>query len=209
MQQYNFNNNYGAFGNFNPNVPPPDYFYSLYKGHTPKSYFEKKGLKRAAFYISLALVALSLISEFWVYGYLFFADSFGMSREEAVSIIYDPAFNKVISVILSMFMFTFPFILIFKVGGYRISDLVPLGKPEKDIILPLFLIGISFCSLSNIATGYIQSFFDIFNVEYSVDFGEDPEGFFGFMLSIISFMLRFWVNWLIATDASFVSKTSS
>ena len=95
-----------------------------------------------------------------------------------------------VQIFMSLFLFTVPFIFFYKLGGYRISDLVILKKPNKGTTLPLFLIGISFCSFANIATSYMETFFDIFkeifHVDYSVNFGQNPTGIYGFILQCIS-----------------------
>lgn len=188
MQQNNFNNNYGAFGGYTPPAAPNGYYgYGYFPPNfNPKEYEEKKALKRAAWFISLSLIALCVISEIWVYGYIFVMSALGFSYEETINILYEPAVMSVLSIFISMFVFTLPFIIIFKIGKYRISNLVILEKPKKELFLPLTLIGIAFCSLANIATSYTQSIFDLFGVDYSVNYGEDPSGFFGFMLSLIS-----------------------
>jgi len=188
MQQNNFNNNYGGYGGYKSPVAPPGYYNytKIPQGLDFKTYEEKKKIKKAAWCISLSLIALWLISEFWVYGYIFVMSILGFSSEKMINILFEPAVMNVFSIFISMFIFTLPFIIIFKIGKYRISDLVILEKPEKNLILPFILIGIAFCYLANIATSYTQSIFDLFGVDYSVDYGEDPTGFFGFTLSIIS-----------------------
>lgn len=187
MQQYNFNNNYGTFGPIPPNVPPYPYNYKyIKKGLDFKTYEEKKDIKKAALFISIPLISLVLFTVFFgvVLG-LMIAFS-GVDYQEFFDIINEPAVNKVISTFISILIFTVPFIITFKLGRYRISNLVILSKPEKKSFLPFFLFGVSFCALANIATGYIQTIFDIFKVDYSVNYGENPSGFFGFMISIIS-----------------------
>ena len=54
-------------------------------------------------------------------------------RKIDLEIIREPAIMQVLQVILSILMFTVPFIVIFKAGGMRISDLVPIKKPEKGM----------------------------------------------------------------------------
>jgi len=57
---------------------------------------------------------------------------------------------------------------------------------EKKLILPLFLMGVSFCSFANIAVSYAAAIFQSFGIDYNVDFGPNPTGFFGFCLTFIS-----------------------
>ena len=79
-----------------------------------------------------------------------------------------------------------PFIVIFKAGGMRISDLAPIKKPEKGMRLSMYFIGVAFCAFANMATSAASRFFSFFGIEYNVDFGETPKGFFGFLLCLLS-----------------------
>ena len=83
-------------------------------------------------------------------------------------------------------MFTLPFIIFFKASGFHVRELVSFKRPKKKDILPYFLFGISFCAFANIAVSAAGSFFESFGINYEVDFGENPQGFFGFMLTFIA-----------------------
>lgn len=188
MQENNYNNGmYGGY--YPPNVPNLQEYRYIPRGIHPEFYEKKKKIKRVALLVSLSLVFLWLISKFWIYGYLFGMQFIGFSYNSVVGFLNDPAIGKVISIILSILIFTLPFVIVFKAGKYRISNLVPLNKPDKKLILPLFLCGIAFCSISNIISGYFQSIFDIFGIGYNVNYEQNPDGFFGFMLSLISVVL--------------------
>ncbi len=100
----------------------------------------------------------------------------------------DPAVNQVIGIIFSIFVYIPPFVLVAKGFGFRISDIALLKKPEKGNRLTLFLIGISFCSFANIAVNYASQIFEGMGIEYNVDFGENPKGIFGFLLTMIATM---------------------
>ena len=71
---------------------------------------------------------------------------------------------------------------------YKISNIALFKKAEKGNRLTLFLIGISFCSFANIAVNYAASIFEGMGIEYNVDFGENPKGIFGFLLTLIATM---------------------
>lgn len=105
------------------------------------------------------------------------------------SLLEEPAFLQAFQIFLSLFAFTLPFTFVYKLYGLRISDLISFKKPKEKSFLPLFIIGMSFCSFANIASSYAGSIFEGLGIEYNVDFGENPQGLFGFLLSLISIVI--------------------
>ena len=169
-------------------VPKPVYKYVQYipYGFTPKTFEERKGIKKSANLASISLLLVTGFSVLWSLLYITIMISLGFSYNKAYEIINEPASMQVLQILLSSFLFTIPFIIVYKIGGYRISDLVILKKPKKENRLSLFLLGISFCSFANIAVSYMSSLFSSLGINYEVDFGDNPDGFFGFMLSLIA-----------------------
>ena len=166
----------------------PIYRYIQYipYGFTPKTYEERREIKKCSNIASASLLLVTGISFLWSLIYIGIMIALGFSYNKAYEIINEPAVMQVLQILLSSFLFTIPFIIVYKIGGYRISDLVILKKPKKENRLSLFLLGISFCSFANIAVSYLSSLFSSFGINYEVDFGDNPEGFFGFMLSMIA-----------------------
>ena len=150
-------------------------------GFTPKTYEEKNGIKKKAMSVGLSLIITMGITFVWSIVYIFIMSKLGFTSEKSMEIIREPAIMQVLQVILSILMFTVPFIVIFKAGGMRISDLVPLKKPEKGMRLSMYFIGVAFCAFANMATSAASRFFSFFGIEYNVDFG-----FFGFLLCLLS-----------------------
>lgn len=111
---------------------------------------------------------------------------FNSSYNETLNLLYEPALQQVQQIFFSISVFTVPFILVFKLFKFRISDLISFKKPTGKKSLYLFLIGISFCAFSNIASSMAEQIFDRAGISYEVDFGDSPEGFFGFMLSFLA-----------------------
>lgn len=182
MQENNFNEKEFVSGENTPDTAEHfDYNKVRYIpfGLTPETFEEKRGIRRAAGAFSVSLLFMVLFSFVWSLVYTIFMLVSGFNYD-------DPALMQVLNICLSSFLFTIPFIVIYKMFGFRISDVVQLKPPKKTDFLPLFLLGVSFCAFANIAVSYIDSIFGIFGIDYSVDFGEDPQGFFGFMLSVIS-----------------------
>lgn len=170
----------------NENGAAPQFTQFVPFGMTLQTLKEKASIRKAALIIGLCLIIMSAISFLWADIYYFIAGLFGISRNEAYEIVSDPAVMQVVQILLSSFMFTVPFIIIYKGNGLRISDLIPLEKPKKGNRAAMFFFGVSFCAFANIAVSYASYFFEGFGIDYDVDFGENPQGIFGFLLSLIA-----------------------
>ena len=163
----------------------PTYVTYVPYGYTPKTYEEKRGLRKCALMIGISLLLLTGITFFWGTVYFFVMRALGFTVQKAQEIITDPAVMQVLQILLSSFMFTVPFILVFKANSQRISDLVPLKKPKGNKIA-MFFIGLSVCAFANIANSYCGYFFQSIGIDYNVDYGDNPVGFFGFLLSLLA-----------------------
>lgn len=155
-------------------------------GFTPKTFEEKKEIRKNANRIGASLLILTAISSFWVQIYYLIMSKIGIDANKAYEIISEPAVLQMAQICLSSLMFTIPFILIVKINGLRVDRLVSFKPIEKGFFLPLFLMGLGFCAFSNIATSVAGSIFESFGFNYDVDFGESPKGVFGFLLTLIS-----------------------
>lgn len=147
---------------------------------------EKRAIKRVARAVGISF--LVLYGLMWAINLiaLLIAKIFTSTYIGAVGLLSDPAVLQVEQIIFSLSVFTIPFIVIFKLYNYRISDLISFEKPKEKNSLYLFLLGIGFCSFANIASSFAESIFDRTGISYEVDFGENPSGIFGFMLSLIA-----------------------
>lgn len=163
----------------------PTYVTYVPYGYTPKTYEEKTGIKKYAVLIGVSLLLLMGITFFWGVLYYFIMSAMGISTAKANIIISDPAAMQVMQILLSSLMFTVPFILLFKANNQRISDLVPLKKPLGNKTA-IFFIGLSVCAFANIANSFCGQLFGSLGIDYNVDYGDNPRGFFGFLLSLIA-----------------------
>ncbi len=162
---------------------PPEYFLT---DEELKKAQDAKALKKAAKTVGLTLIlqfGLILGLNLILLAVLFMA---GIFNPNAQQYFYDPAVSQAEQIIFSILVFTLPFIFIPKISGYRISSLISFKKPSKGLFLPLFLFGIAFCSFSNIASAYTDAIFESFGIDYSVEAAANPQGFFGFLLSLIA-----------------------
>lgn len=165
---------------------PHSYVTFIPYGFTPKTYEEKNGIRKRALAIGLSLIITLAVSSVWSIVYLFIMGKLGFTSEKAMEIVQNPAIMQVLQVCLSILMFTVPFIIMFRANGMRISDLVPLEKPRRGNRAAMYFIGVAFCAFANIATSMASQFFQFFGIEYNVDFGETPKGFFGFLLCLFA-----------------------
>lgn len=184
FEQNNFNqqqnNNY--YYQAQPPVPP----YNPYP-YVPPKQKEKKEMHRAALLIGIPCLCLSLIGFIWPYVYIFLTTNVvGMTYEAAIELSENSAVQQILQIILSCIMFLIPFTIAAKCTGRRIDNLIDFGKAKKGTFLPFLLFGIGFCGFSNIATSYAEQIFQNFGVDYDVDFGDNPSGVFGFLLSFIA-----------------------
>ena len=109
-----------------------------------------------------------------------------MTMEEAIILSENPAVQQILQILLSCIMFLLPFTIAAKCIGLRIDQTIKFGKAKKGTFLPFLLFGIGFCSFSNIAMSYADQIFQGFGIDYDVDFGDNPTGVFGFLLSFIA-----------------------
>lgn len=171
-----------------PPYTPPNQTYVTYVpyGLTPETFEERQLLKKTANLIGAAFLILTAVAAIISVFAALFLSVFGFSGENLYNILNDAAVNQYFEIVLSSLIFTLPFILLFKAGGFRISDLASYKKPKKENALPLFLFGISFCAFANMAVFFAGSIFENLGINYEVDHGENPSGFFGFLLSVIA-----------------------
>lgn len=177
-------NNYENPGVYNE--PTPNFVTYVPFGFTPKTYEEKKCVRKSSLIIGLSLIVLLAITLLWSTVYIFVMGKLGFTPLQAANFIKDPAVTQILQIIISLTMFTLPFIVIFKSNNQNISELVPLGKPKGENLLAMYFLGVSICAFANIANSIAGQFFSNFGIDYNVDYGENPKGIFGFILSFIA-----------------------
>lgn len=156
-------------------------------GFMNEAYREKKDIRRIALTVGIPCVCLSLITLVWSVVYIYVTTKIiGMSYSDAVSLTEDAAVQQILQIILSILMFLLPFPIAARCAGYRIDSLIKTNKPQKNTALPFFFIGVGFCCFSNIAVNYCSAFFEGMGIEYDVNYGDNPKGMLGFLLSFIA-----------------------
>lgn len=153
----------------------------------PEKYHKKRELRRLGVTIGIPAIFLSLIGYLWSIAYLFLTTRVaGMTVADAIKLSENPAVQQILQIILSSLMFLIPFTIAAKCIGARIDKTIQFGKSKKGTFLPFLLFGIGFCSFANVAMSYSERIFQGFGIDYEVDFGDNPKGIFGFLLSFIA-----------------------
>ena len=184
-----FNNEQNDNEGFHVNIPFEEDFLgeSIFVSfdETPEGK-ERTEIRKTALKLGLSFCLLEIIPYVLSYALRYGLIFSGYTVREIQTFISNPSVSAVFQIVATIISFILPFVLVFKIGKYRISDLVSLEKPKEKTFLPFFLIGIGSCILSNIVTNIAGSIFESTGVEYEVNLGNDPQGFFGIMLTILS-----------------------
>ena len=155
--------------------------------YDPEEVARKNSIRKIGLAIGLPSLALFAISFGWSFLYLFITmKCLKMTYNESIAIINNPAIQQILQITLSTLMFLVPFTIGAKCLKFKIGELIMFNKVKKGTFLPFLLIGMGFCSFANISVSYASSIFEGFGIEYDVDFGRNPEGVFGFLLSFIA-----------------------
>lgn len=183
------NNGFGSYeqpGAYVPGTPPvPGFPGYEYVPPSPEM-AEKQNIRKLGVPIGISFLLITGIMLFWAYILYYLAGIFGFSSLNIYNFISDPAVTQVVQILVSGAALTLPFIIVMKIKGFRISDLVPLEKPKRGTGVAFFLLGVSVCAYANIAVSQAGYIFEQFGIDYKFNYGEDPKGIFGFILSLMA-----------------------
>ena len=169
-----------------PQPVQPTYVTYVPYGLTPETYEERKGVKKIANVIGGSLLIMTALSTTIVLTLRLLLSFIGMWGQNEFDLFTYPAFLQYLQTILSILMFTVPFIFLYRISGFRISSLVKFKKPKKKDILPYFLLGSGVCFFANFSVSMAGSIFESFGFNYEVSQTESPDGILGFMLTFIA-----------------------
>jgi len=147
---------------------------------------EKIYIKKAALASGISFILVLLIYYFWGNLALFLGEILGYSQEETIAFIISPPAMMTAQVVISIFCFTIPFILVFKLFRFRISDLISFKRTEKGLAIPFFFFGVAFCAFANILNSKLSQFFESIGSESAPAALPKAEGFFMTLLTIIA-----------------------
>ena len=177
----------------NATTPPPYFNYApsrfykpLPKCVTEETYDEYSKISKCGKILGITVIVISAAVTVYtlVLGLISgLLASFGM---DITKYLADPAINVVTNIFLSVVMYTLPFMVAAWVNKFRIGDLAPLGKSREGTVLPYFLFGLGFCAFAQVAISQAAALFESLGFSYDLPEGENPEGLFGFLLSVIA-----------------------
>lgn len=167
--------NFAPLRGFAPNFPP-EYMARIR---------ETKELRKNANIAGISLYLISVISFLLIFLLKIVATVTG-NPQLFETLLEEPAIMQVYQIIFSILVFTLPFIVCYKIGGYKIGEFISFKRADKTTELALFFGGGVFCFFANIAASYVDSIFTAFGIDYSIGETDIPKGIFGFLLYTLS-----------------------
>lgn len=167
--------NFAPLRGFAPEIPP------LYMARITTT----KELKKNANIAGISLYLISVVSFLMIFLLKIGAAVKG-SSETLEDLLNEPAVMQVYQIIFSVLVFTLPFIICYKIGGYKIREFISFKRADRNTELALFFGGGVFCLFANIAAAYVDSIFTSFGIDYSIGETDIPKGVFGFLLYTLS-----------------------
>ena len=146
----------------------------------------KEQLRRAGAAIGIPLLFLTVFSKYWLYLLCRLLALFGISPVTVIAFLRENGIQEAIQIVLSVILFIVPFSFSAWGAKKRVGDLIPTQKVPLQKGLPLFFFGVGVCAFANIAVSIAGQIFSFMGMEYSVDFGESPQGIYGFFLSVLA-----------------------
>lgn len=146
---------------------------------------EKKELTKNANIAGISLYLIGVISFLMIFLLKITATVTGNSQILG-NILDEPAISQLYQIIFSVVVFTLPFIICYKIGGYKIGEFISFKRADRNLELTLFFGGVIFCLFANIAAAYVDSIFTAFGIDYSMGETDIPKGIFGFLLYTLS-----------------------
>ena len=167
--------NFALLRGFAPEIPP-EYIARIR---------ETKELRKNANIAGISLYLISVVSFLMIFLLKIGAAVTG-SSEILDDLLNEPAIMQVYQIIFSVSVFTLPFIICYKIGGYKIGEFISFKRADRNTELALFFGGGVFCLFANIAAAYVDSIFTSFGIDYSIGETDIPKGIFGFLLYTLS-----------------------
>lgn len=146
---------------------------------------EKRQIKQRAMFVGLALLVALAAQLFWSLLYFNIMRLFGFDTEAATEIARQPIVGQLINQILSVICFTFPFLIVASGCGLKLGEIASYKKPEKEHMLPIIFISISFFAFANIASSVFLNLLAYFGINATSPPVTEAEGVFGFIVTFV------------------------
>ena len=146
---------------------------------------EKQQIKQRAMFIGLAMLIALATQLFWSILYFNIMMLFGFSPEEATEIADQPIVQQLLNQVLSAIVYVFPFLIVANGCGLKLSEIASYKKPEKENLLPIILICVSFFAFANIASSMFVNLLGGIGIEASGPTDNEAEGVLGFIVTFV------------------------
>lgn len=146
---------------------------------------EKREIRQRAMFIGLAMLITLAAQIFWSVVYFNIMKLFGIDNAAAIEIAQRPIVNQFINQILSALIFTLPFLVVTSGCQLKLYSIASYKKPDKEFLLPIIFISISFFSFANLASSVVTSIFASGGIEVTGGTMPETTGIYGFIVSFI------------------------
>ena len=146
---------------------------------------EKREVRQRSMFIGLAMLITLAAQVFWSLAYFNLMALFGIDRAAAVEIAQRPIVNQLINQILSATVFTLPFLVVTSGCQLKLGEIASYKKPEKEFLLPIIFISISFFAFANMASSIVVNLFASTGIEIRGGTMPETTGIFGFVVTFI------------------------
>ena len=152
-------------------------------GFTPETFEERKKIKTAAKTIGAAFLGMTFVVLLLNLAVIIASYVLDVSLARY---LFEPAVLQVEQILFSILSLFVVFLYVFNCSEHKIGGLISFKLPKFKKATVLFMFGISFCAFSNIASTVVERIISSFNIDYEVNFPENPKGIFGFLLVVLS-----------------------
>lgn len=147
---------------------------------------ESRRLRRATWVVLLPAACFFAVTSFLREIITFIGTLLGASTEQLAAFTRAPLVNEVLEIVLSLTLFTIPYILFMRIAGMRLTDTEGFCKPKKGTVLPHLLIGIGFCSFSNVAVSKAGELLERFGLKDVSTSAGAKDGVWGFLMALLA-----------------------
>lgn len=150
---------------------------------------ERRQIRHTATFIGIVFLIMASIMCYWSKFAFYLCFILGIDWGDAVDFLSDSTVSDMLQIILSSLSFLFPYTLLCRMDGKRVSDIVSYGKPrDKSLVLPLLAFGLGVAIFASYATDIAGIIFEGFGVEYTSTTSEYtvPDNVYGYILAFVS-----------------------
>lgn len=161
------------------------YTQSPFTSPLTEKYIEKQRLRSIANGVGLACLASLAVMSGWARFFLSIVQVFGISILSAIAVANEPAVSEFLGIIVSLLMSIVPFLILFVSIFDSTKSNISFTFSKKGL-LAISVVGFSFCNLAASLNAGLVELFSIFGITFPSSTSNLSDGFFGFLLSLLS-----------------------